>query len=87
MGPAAVSDVTGQRRFKLPSVPNDMTVDELVQSVLAKVKLPRVDSKGAPVAYKARLPREARHLGPSERVGDALTTDDEISLHPHVNAG
>ena len=82
-----VTDVSGQRRFRLASVPDEMTIDELIKKVLAKVKLPSRNSKGAPVTYRARLPRELRHLGPSERVGDALTTDDEISLHPHVIAG
>jgi len=82
-----VTDVSRQKRFRLASVPDEMTVDELVKNVLAKVKLPSRNSKGAPVTYRARLPREGRHLGPSERVGDVLETDDEICLDPHVIAG
>ena len=82
-----VTDVSGQRRFRLESVPDEMTIDELIKDVLAKVQLPSRNSKGAPVTYRARLPREGRHLGPSERVGEALITDDELNLHPTVIAG
>ena len=49
--------------------------------------LSRTDSRGQPLAYQARLDREARHLHGAETVGDALQDDDEIVLHPSIEAG
>ena len=82
-----ISDVTGQRTFRASSVPTDSTVGELVQGLLAKLGLASTDAQGYPLAYRARLEREGRHLHGSELVGDALENDDFISLHPRIDAG
>ena len=47
---------------------------------------PILDRSGRPLEYQARLDREGRHLHRSERVG-VLQDDDEIVLHPSVDAG
>jgi len=82
-----ISDVTGQRTFRATSVPTHSTVGELVQGLLAKLGLASTDAQGVPLAYRARLNREARHLHGSELVGDALVNDDRITLQPSIDAG
>ena len=82
-----VSDVTGQKKYRADGVPRDSTVRELVQGLLTKMGLARNDHEGRPLEYRARLAREARHLNGAERVADALEEDDEVVLHPNVDAG
>jgi len=81
------SDVSGQKKVKARSVPGYTPVSELVHKLLETLGLPRNDVSGRPLSYRARLVREGRHLNPNERVGDALKEDDELTLHPNVDAG
>ena len=83
----SVSDLTGQKRFRVKSVPKDSTIGDFLQELLVKTKLPRNDSAGRQLRFRVRLNRECRHLDAGELVGDSLQEDDEISLHPHVMAG
>jgi hypothetical protein len=87
VGVLEVSDVSGQRKLTASDVPPDTTVGELIEGLLAEMRLNREDSTGRPVAYRARLEREGRHLHASELVGDALHTGDELVLHPNIDAG
>jgi hypothetical protein len=80
-------DVTGQKRARASNVSTDSTVRDLVQGLLEKMRLHEKDVTGHPIEYRARLEREGRHLHDSELVGDALLPDDEIVLHPKINAG
>lgn len=82
-----VEDVTGQKMASVRNIPPESTVQELIDGVLAKMRLPDSDSVGRPVAYQARLEREGRHLHPSERLNDAVHTDDRVVLLPNVEAG
>ena len=82
-----VSDVTGQKMVKASAVPKRATVGELVQGLLAKMRLPRNDVSGRPLTYRARLEREGRHLHGHEQVGDALRDEDSLVLHPNIDAG
>jgi hypothetical protein len=82
-----VSDVSGQKVFRVPQAPQDATVGELVQSLLSQMNLPANDSNGQPLAYQARLEREGRHLNAAERVGDALEAGDKLMLQPNIDAG
>ena len=86
-GNITVSDVSGQRRFKVGVMPKDSTIGDLVQSLLGKMGLNRNDSEGRPLSYRARLQREGRHLDAREFVRDALQPNDELSLQPNVEAG
>jgi hypothetical protein len=81
-----VSDVTGNKHVRASIAPH-ATISELVQRLIAKMGLSRTDSRGQPLAYQARLDREGRHLHGAETVGDALQDDDEIVLHPSIEAG
>ena len=81
------SDVSGQRTVKVSRVARDLSVGQLVKSVLAKMRLDPSDEAGKPVTYRARLEREGRGLNRSERVGDVLQSDDHIVLQPYVQAG
>ncbi len=82
-----VSDVSGQKVFRVPRAPAEATVGELVQSLLSQMNLPSNDTNGQPLAYQARLEREGRHLNAAERVGDALDAGDELMLQPNIDAG
>jgi hypothetical protein len=91
MGQAAamtlrVSDVSGQKTAKASSVPITLTIGELVDGLLAKMGLARVDAQGRPLHYYARLEREGRHLNGAETVG-ALREGDELTLTPNIDAG
>jgi hypothetical protein len=82
-----VTDVSGQKVFKVPNEPAEATVGELIQSLLGQMNLPVNDTNGQPLAYQARLEREGRHLNAAERVGDALAAGDEVMLQPNIDAG
>jgi len=82
-----VSDVSGQKVFVVANAPEGGTVGELIEEMLGKMGLPPVDSGGRPLTYHARLEREGRHLHASERIGDALQTEDHLTLHPNIDAG
>ena len=82
-----VSDVSGQKAVRAAAVPLSSTIGELVQGLLAKMGLARNDAEGRPLQYYARLEREGRHLNGSERIGDALQDDDELTLTPNIDAG
>lgn len=81
------SDTTGQKRANFSDVPVSYTVGELVENVVQHLHLPTEDSQQQPISYQARLDREGRHLHKSERLGEALRTQDRISVHPTVSAG
>lgn len=81
------TDITGQRLLRVPAVPVDKTVRELTEELLARLGLVRQDRDGNPLAYRARLTREGRHLHGGERVGDALREQDEIRFDPRIDAG
>ena len=82
-----VSDVSGQKQFRVGSVSKESTIGELIQGLIGKMELARNDAAGRPLAYRARLEREGRHLGAHELVRDSLQENDELSLHPNVEAG
>jgi len=83
----SVSDVSGQKRVKASAIPKRATVHELVQGLLAKMRLPRNDVAGRPLTYRARLEREGRHLHEHEEVGRVLRDQDELVLQPNIDAG
>ena len=82
-----VSDVSGQKVVQVGDVPVDATINELIDGLLARMRLPANDSGGRPLTYQARLDREGRHLGGSERVTDAVLPGDRVVLQPNVDAG
>ncbi len=82
-----VSDVSGQKVFRVPKAPPDATVGELVHNLLSQMSLPANDTNGQPLAYHARLEREGRHLNAAERIGDALESGDKLMLQPNIDAG
>ncbi len=80
------TDVTRQRRVRAkPAM--DSTMGDFVQSLLPRLHLPSQDSGGRALTYHARVDRLGRHAYSSEVVGDVLLPNDEITLHPNVDAG
>jgi len=85
--PVTVTDVSGQKKFRVASIPRGATVREFVQSLRERMGLVRNDVQGQPLQWAARLEREGRNLNESELVSDALQPEDEIVLAPRINAG
>jgi hypothetical protein len=82
-----VSDVTGQKVLAVSDVPDDLTVNDLIQGLLGRMRLPANDSAGRPLSYHARLDREGRHLQGAERVQQSVQPGDRVVLQPNVDAG
>ena len=83
------SDVTGQTVVNVGIDPGDreMSVGELLDALVPRMKLPRLGHEGRPLTYHARLEREGRHLHASEVVGEALKSKDRIMVQPTIEAG
>jgi hypothetical protein len=81
------SDVTGQRNVSVSNIRADQMIGELVDGLLPRMNLRRLDREGHPIRFDARLDREARHLHRSELAGDALQPNDHLVLHPRIMAG
>jgi hypothetical protein len=82
-----VSDVTGQKVLAVSNVPDDVTIGDLIQGLVGRMRLPANDAAGRPLSYHARLDREGRHLQGAERVRESLQPGDRIVLQPNVDAG
>jgi len=82
-----VTDLSGQRHLRASDVSRNATVGQMMEDLLARLKIGRHDANGAPLEFRVRLDREARHLHGDERVGDALLPDDQVTLHPSADAG
>lgn len=82
-----VSDVSGQKRVRASRVPPHSTVGELIGRLLPKLGLAKNDADGRPLAYRARLERDGRHLRSSETVGEVLQDEDALTLQPSIDAG
>ena len=65
----------------------EMSVGELLDGLVPRMKLPRLGNGGRPLTYHARLEREGRHLHATEVVGEALQPKDRIMIQPTIEAG
>jgi len=83
----SASDISGQRAVKVRGFPENATVNEMIKGLVEKMGLTQRDPAGREYTYQARLDRDGRHLNPSEVVGDVLREDDQIVLHPNIDAG
>jgi hypothetical protein len=81
------TDVSGERLYTISGIQPDATMGEVVSGLVAEMALPQYDTEGRPIAYRARLEREGRHLHGSETARDALQQADRLVLHPHITAG
>ncbi len=80
-------DVSQQKVRRVNNVQPEVTVQEIIEPLLAQMNLPQNDPEGRPVTYQALLEREGRHLQSWERVGDALQSGDRLVLQPNIDAG
>jgi hypothetical protein len=80
-------DASGQRKYAVRNVRSDTTVQELIRGLVPRMGLPAEDSTGTPQSFHAYLERDGRHLRSSETIGEILRDEDEIVLHPDVQAG
>jgi hypothetical protein len=82
-----VSDVTRQKVRTVEDVSTRATAAELVDAFIADLNMPRNDPAGRSLTYRALHRREARHLHPTERLGDSVRSGDWLVLQPNVDAG
>jgi hypothetical protein len=82
-----VADVSGQKLFQVSDIEPDDTVGVLLSRAVMEMNMPQTDVAGRPLVYHARLEREGRHLHPAERIGDAVSTDDRLTILPNIDAG
>jgi hypothetical protein len=85
----SASDVTGQTvvNIGIDAGDREMSVGELLDGLVPRMKLPRLGNGGRPLTYHARLEREGRHLHATETVGEALKKDDRLMIQPTIDAG
>ena len=83
------SDVTGQTvvNVGIEAGDREMSVGELLDALVPRMKLPRLGNGGRPLTYHARLEREGRHLHATEVVGEALRSKDRLMIQPTIEAG
>jgi hypothetical protein len=83
------SDVTGQTvvNVGIDASDREMSVGELLDGLVPRMKLPRLGNGGRTLTYHARLEREGRHLHATEVVGEALQPKDRIMIQPTIEAG
>ena len=81
------TDVSGQKKVRVTSFPEDSSVGELIQGLQVKMNMPANDVSGRPLTYHALHEREGRHLNSSEKVADVLKSGDRIQLQPNIDAG
>jgi hypothetical protein len=83
------SDVTGQTvvNVGIDAGDREMSVGELLDAIVPRMKLPRLGNGGRPLTYHARLDREGRHLHATEVVGEVLRPQDRIMIQPTIEAG
>ena len=81
------TDVTGQNVVNINSLDREMSVGELLEALVPRMKLPREGNGGRALTYHARLEREGRHLHTTEVVGESLQPQDRIMLQPTIEAG
>ncbi len=82
-----VADVSGQKTMRVPRVPRDSTVGELLGGVIPQMRFPAKDGQGRAVSYRARLDRTGQYLHNSEITGEVLQTQDRLTIQPSIEAG
>ncbi len=87
IGPVTVTDVSGQRSFRVDSIPSDASIDEVVAKLLSYLPQPSHDAAGRPLTYAVRSEREGRFLGASELVENSVEPEDTLRLMPSIDAG
>ena len=80
-------DASGQRKYAVRNVRADTTVQELIRGLVPRMGLPGLDSTGTPQSFHLFHESSGRHLRSSETIGETLKDEDEIVLHPDVQAG
>ena len=82
-----VSDVSGQKKVKVSGVSPGSSVREVINGLLERMRLPRNDSTGRPLNYRARSERKGSYLQDNETVGNAVEEGDALVLQPNIEAG
>jgi len=82
-----VTDVSGQKQARVPEVPVDANVADVVREIAQQMNLPNTDPSGRPIQWLARREREGERLNGSAIVREVLVNDDKIVLQPNLEAG
>ena len=82
-----VADVSGQKTMRVPRLPRDSSVGELLGEVIPQMRLPAKDGQGRLISYRARLDRTGQFLHNSEITGEVLEAQDKLTIQPSIEAG
>ena len=81
------TDVSQQKVRRVSNIQPDVTIQEVIEPLLAQMNLPQNDPAGQPLVYHALLERQGRYLEASERIGDVVQSGDRLVLEPNISAG
>jgi hypothetical protein len=81
------TDVSEQKSVSVEDIPDDATVQEVLDAISRQMELPANDAEGRGLVYQLLSVNEGRHLRSDERVGDALKSGDKVVLQPNIDAG
>ncbi|PWU21222.1 MAG: hypothetical protein C5B50_02225 [Verrucomicrobia bacterium] len=80
-------DVSGQNVVNVSRLDREMSVGELLDSLVPKMRLP-VLGNGRRITYHARHDRTGQHLHASQLLADTgLEDEDRITVQPSIQAG
>jgi hypothetical protein len=79
-------DVAGLKAVSWVPRSNNQTVGEMIDELVAELKLPEDDGV-SPIVYSARRESDGMALSASEQAIDVLSDDETVVLEPDVNAG
>jgi len=79
-------DVAGLKAVNWAPKSSSQTVGEMVDELVAELKLPEDDGFN-PIVYSARRESDGMALSASEQAVDVLSDSETVVLEPDVNAG
>ena len=79
-------DVAGLKAVNWAPRSNNQTVGEMVDELVAELRLPE-DDGFSPIVYSARRESDGMALNASEQALDVLSDNETVVLEPDVNAG
>jgi hypothetical protein len=80
-------DVAGLKQVTWIPKSSDQTVAEMIDELVAELRLPEDDGFNSPIVYSGRRESDGMALSPSEKAVDVLSENDQVVLEPDVNAG
>lgn len=80
-------DIAGLKEVTWMPKSNNQMVAEMIDELVAELRLPEDDGFNSPIVYSARRESDGMALSASEQAIDVLAENDTVVLEPDVNAG